>query len=254
MELWTPQHTKQLLPTLAFILILTAVLRITLKNKPLKIRLIPLQIVAVIIVALEIGKQAFSLAEGYDLYALPFHFCSMFIFMLPLMAFYSGKHANRIRGISCALGASLALLMLIYPNLIYPPQDIAQMFSNYLSFHSVAFHAVVLMGFFFMVALEIHQPEAKGEVRSAMIFTVCFCVVSATMANLLKTNFNNFYSCNIPPLEVVRQSIQASLGEVPSRIIYCIIVSVLDVAFVALSYWVYRLARRLVCGRKKAAV
>lgn len=254
MELWTPEHTRTLLPTLGVILIITAILRLTLKNKPLKIRLIPLQIVAVIIVVLEIGKQAVSLADGYDLYALPFHFCSMFIFMLPLAAFYNGAHANRIRGITCALCAALAILMLIYPNLIYPPQDVEQVFKDFLSFHAVVFHAVALMGYFFMVALEIHAPEAKGEVRSAMLFIVCFCIISATMANVLKTNFNNFYSCNIPPLETVRQSIQASLGEVPSRILYCIIVSALDLVFVALSYWVYRLTRIVVCGKKKVSV
>lgn len=250
MELWTSEHIKTLLPSLAVMLIIGAVLRVTLKNKPEKIRMIPLQILAVIIVLLEIGKQVLSLMRGYDLYHLPFHFCSLFIFSLPAMAFYNGKHKETVRGVGAALCASLMLLMLIYPNLIYSAGNIQAFFSDFFSFHTVAFHNVVMLAFVLIVALQIHTPSPKGEPKAAMLFTLGFCVVSSGMAQLLKTNYANFYSCNIAPLEAVRVSLQGVLGYGFTQLLYILIVSVLNVLFVLGAYWVYRLLRGSRCAVK----
>lgn len=253
MELWTKEHTLTLLPALIFMLICAAVLRYALKNKDLKIRMIPFQILACVIVLLEIGKQAVSLHNGYDLYHLPFHFCSLFIFMLPVMAFYNGKHRQAVTAITSAITAAMFLLMLIYPNLIYSAGNIQNYFNGYLDFHTVTFHNVVMLEFLLIVALDLHSPAAKGEKKPIMWFTVCFCVVSATMAHLLKTNYANYYTCNIPPLEAVRVSLQATLGVVFTQILYVLIVSALNILFVLMSYYVYRLVRRLVAGKVEAA-
>ncbi len=244
MELWTPEHTKTLLPAIAVMLVIAAVLRLTLGRRSLKVRMIPFQILACILFALEIGKQAVSLSRGYDLYHLPFHFCSLFIFMLPLMAFYRGKAEQTVRAITAAICASLFLLMVIYPNLIYSAGNINEFFTDYLSFHTVAFHNIVMLEFLLIVALELHVPAPKGEPKAAALFTLGFCAVSATMAQLLKTNYANYYSCNIPVLEQVRLSVQSVLGAGLTQLIYVLIVSLLNLLFVQLSYWLYRLARR----------
>lgn len=252
MELWTSEHIKTLLPALAAMIVIGAVLRAALKNKPLGIRMIPLQILAVIIVVLEIGKQVLSVKAGYDLYHLPFHFCSMYIFALPIMAFYKGKHRQKVCGVGAALCASLMLLMLIYPNLIYSAANIREFFTNYFSFHTVAFHNVVMLFFVLIVAFQIHEPAPKGEPKAAMLFTVGFCVVSATMAQLLKTNYANFYSCNIPPLEAVRVSLQGVIGYGATQLLYILIVSLLNILFVLGAYWVYRGIRTLRLSLKAA--
>ena len=254
MELWTSEHIRTLLPSLAVMLIIGAVLHFVLKDKPLKIRMIPLQILAVILVALEIGKQALSLKVGYDLYHLPFHFCSMFIFALPIVAFYNGKHRRKVCGVGAALCASLMLLMLIYPNLIYSGANIREFFTNYFSFHTVAFHNVVMLFFVLIVALQIHTPAPKGEPKVVVLFVVVFCVISATMAQLLKTNYANYYSCNIPPLEAVRVSLQGVLGYGLTQLLYVLIVSALNILFVLGAYWFYRAVRRLCAGKKAACV
>ncbi|MBQ7416137.1 MAG: YwaF family protein [Oscillospiraceae bacterium] len=251
MELWTSEHIMTLLPSLAVMLVIGFVLRLALKNKPVEVRIIPLQVLAVIIVLLEIGKQVLSLKQGYDLYHLPFHFCSLFIFSLPVMAFYRGKHCEVVRGVGAALCASLMLLMLIYPNLIYSAGNIREFFTNFFSFHTVAFHNVVMLAFVLIVALQLHAPAPKGEPKAAMLFTMGFCVVSATMAQLLKTNYANYYSCNIPPLEAVRLSLQDVLGYGVTQALYILIVSALNVLFVLGSYWVYRGARALLAEKKK---
>lgn len=244
MQLWTPEHAKTLLPALAVMILAAVVLRIILGAKSIQVRMIPFQVLAGILFLLEIGKQICSFSRGYDLYHLPFHFCSMFIFALPIMALYKGKHKQTVYGITAALCTAVLLLMLIYPDLIYSAGDINRFFTDYLSFHTVLFHNIVLFECVLIIALGLHTPQ-KGESKAVVWFTVCFCVVSATMAQLLKTNFNNFYSCNVPPLEDLRITVQGVLGYGLTQALYVLIVTVLDILFVLMSYWVYRFLRRI---------
>lgn len=252
MELWTREHKLQLIPCLIAMLIIGVLLRIFLGKKKLSVRMIPFQILACIIVLLEIGKQAVSLAKGYDLYHLPFHFCSLFIFMLPIMAFYKGRHRQAVTAVTTAICAALFLLMLIYPNLIYGAWNINDYFKGYMDFHTVTFHNIVMLEFILILALGLHEPVPKGEVKACIWFTVGFCAVSATMAQVLKTNYANYYTCNIPPLEAVRISMQGIIGIVSTQILYILIVSALNVVFVYGAYWFYRLVKRLLS--KKQAV
>ena len=254
MELWTTQHINTLLPSIGAMLVIALALRLALKNKSWEIRMIPFQILACFIVAIEIGKQAVSLSKGYDLYHLPFHFCSLFIFMLPLMAFCRGKVQKKIQAITAAISGALFLLMVIYPNLIYSAGNIENFFTDYMSFHTVAFHNVVMLAFLLIIALELHTPETKGEPKVAALFTLGFCVVSATMAQVLKTNYANFYTCNIPVLEEVRLSVAEAIGEGVAKLVYILILTVLNIAFVQLAYWVFRLANRAIKGEKTPVI
>ena len=87
MELWSKAHIRTLLPALLVMVVLSAVFRLLLGKKSLKIRMIPIQIIAVLLILLEIGKQVCSFRGGYDLYHIPLHYCSLFLFTLPVMAF-----------------------------------------------------------------------------------------------------------------------------------------------------------------------
>ncbi len=245
MELWTPQHAKTLIPSFAVMLIVGVLLRFMLGKKELKIRMIPFQILACILFALEIGKQAVSLSAGYDLYHLPFHFCSLFIFALPVMAFYRGKHKEIVFAVGSALCSAMSLFLLVYPNLIYSAGNIENFFTEYLSLHTVAFHNIVLFEFVLILSLRLYTPVAKGEAKAAAVFTLVFCIVSAVMAQLLKTNFANFYQCNIPFFEGIRQQVAAAAGATVAQILYVVILIILNIGFVQLSYWLYRLLRRI---------
>lgn len=245
MQLWTPQHTRTLLPALAVMLFLCVILRILLKDKPLRIRMIPLQVIAVVLVLLEIGKQAMSFAKGYDLYHIPLHFCSLCLFALPLMAFYRGKHRQMVVGTTVALFSAVFLLTAIYPALIYGAWDIENYFESYFAFHTVTFHNLVMLAFMLMAFLDVYQPD-KGDFKFPVIFIGIYCIIAAIAAHALKTNFNNLYSCNIPPLENVRVMMHGLIGYVPTQILYVLIVTCLDMAFVFGAYHFYRLARKTV--------
>ena len=83
MELWSPAHIRTLLPSIGVMLILCVLFRLWLGKKPRRIRMIPLQVIAVALVVLEIFKQTISASKGYDLYHIPLHFCSLFLFAIP---------------------------------------------------------------------------------------------------------------------------------------------------------------------------
>lgn len=250
MELWTGPHAATLLPALAVMIAVALVLRRLLKDKTQEVRMLPIKIIAVLLLLLEVGKQGISLSRGYDLYHLPFHFCSLYLFMLPIMAFYRGKYFRQVCAITSAICASLFLLMLIYPNLIYSADNIREYFRDYMSFHTVTFHNLVMLAFLLIPALELHTPTPRSDRKAAMVFTSGFCVVSASMAQLLKTNYANYYSCNIPVLETVRLSVQNTLGYGFAQLLYVLIVSALNILFVLMSYQFCKLLLRL--AKKKS--
>lgn len=254
MELWTPEHTRTLLPALLLMILAAVVLRLTIGKKSLAVRMIPIQIIAVLLLVLEIGKQAYSLSKGYDLYHLPFHFCSLFLSSLPIMAFYRGKHQNVVFGVVSALCSAMFILMIAYPNLIYSAGNILAYQVDFLSFHTVTFHNAVMFAFVLIVALGVHTPQKKGEVKAVVLVTIGFCVVAATMAQLLKTNYGNFYSCNIAPLEAIRVSVQQALGAGVAQLLYVSILTGLHLLFVPGAYWFYRLLRWLTASRKTAEI
>lgn len=107
MGLWTVTHARTVLPAVAVMLLLAALLGRILNRKPLKMRMLPIQIIAVILLLLEVGKQLVSLKRGYDLYCIPLHYCSLFVFVMPAMAFYHGKFAGKVRAVTAALCTSV---------------------------------------------------------------------------------------------------------------------------------------------------
>ena len=254
MTLWTPTHVQTLLPALIVMLVIVVVLRLTLRKKSRKVRMIPFQFFACVLVVLEIGKQVLSLYRGYDLYHLPFHFCSMLIFMPAIMGFYRGKHEKTIRCITTAVLAAVFLLTVAYPDLIYSVQAVKEFTTNFFSFHTVAFHNVAMLLFMLIPALDLHEPEPTGETKKVLLFILGFCVISATMSHLLEINYNNFYVCNIAPLETVRRSVEVAVGSTVAAILYVLIVTAVDLCFVTGAYWFYRLICKLLTKENKISV
>ena len=244
MSLWTAAHARTILPALILMLGSSLLLRRLLKDKPLKRRMLPVQIITVILLLLEVGKQSISFVKGYDLYHIPLHICSLFIFVMPAMAFYRGKHIHSVRAVAAALCTAVFALMMIYPNLIYSADNIQNFFRSYMDFHTVAFHNLIMLLFMLLLALDLHSTE-KGQGRAVVGFTVIYCVVAASMAHLLRTNYANFYHCNIPPLEALRLKVSQVLGNVPTQLLYVLIVSALTVGFILGSYQLYRLMNRV---------
>ena len=170
--------------------------------------------------------------------------------MMPAMAFYRGKHQENIFAITTSLCASCTLLMLIYPALIYSDGNIREFFIDYLDFHTVVFHNLVVFAFILIFALKLPMPAGKGSVKAISIFMLVFSIVAAVMAQLLQTNYTNMYQCNIPVFEEIRLSVQPVLGYWITQCLYVSILTCLHILFVLMCYGLIKLVRR----HKKAAV
>lgn len=243
MSLWTYEHAITLLPAMVVMAALSLLLRRFLKDQPWKVRMIPIVIITVMLLLLEVGKQVLSFIRGYDLYHIPLHFCSLFIFVMPCMCLYRGKHSHKVDTVVAAMCGSVFLMMAVYPSLIYGDFNIRAFFTDFFSFHTVVFHNLVVLLCFLILSLELYVPQ-KGDWKVLVWFMVGYGVVAATVAQLLRTNYNNFYQCNIPPLESLRQLVQSGLGYWPAQILYVIIVIAMDVGFVLMVRMLMSLTKR----------
>lgn len=254
MELWTREHAITVLPSLALSIVLTVILRALIGKKSEKIRMIPLQVVAVALLLLEVGKQAVSFSKGYDFYHIPLHFCSMILFTMPAMAFYRGKYESKVKTVATTVCMAITGLMLIYPNIIYGAWNVDAMFKAYLDFHTVAFHNLVVSAFVLIVGLRLFTPEQKAEKKAVLLFVIGYCVVAASAAHILKVNFANFYSSNVGPLEAIRISLQGVLGKFLTQILYVAFNSGLHIGFVFGCYMLLRVVRKRLSKTETAIV
>ena len=245
MELWTKEHFWQLVPSVIVMIIIALVLNKFIGNKPLKIRMIPFQILAVLLFISEIGKQVISFSRGYNLYHIPLHVCSLFIPLIPLMAFYNGKHKEAVKTITCSVTMALMMFMAIYPNLIYGSWNITNFFNDYFDFHTVFYHNVVIFEFILIIVLRLHHIGEGKHVRIMALLGVGFSAVAGTMSQILKTNYANFYTCNIGPINDFVNTIKDALGYTVGQTIYVIILGILHVLFFIGCYYLYRAIDKL---------
>ena len=253
MELWSPMHIKTLVPALVVMLVICIVLRALLGKKDIKIRMIPVQVIAVILLLLEVGKQVVSFSRGYNLYHIPLHFCSLLLVTMPAMAFYNGKYVQQVRAIGTAICGAVFWLTAIYPCLIYSAGNIENFFNDYLDFHTVAFHNLAMLAFMLMVALDLHTPAPKGEHKLIILFLTAFCAIAAIVSQLLETNYAGFYHCNVGPIEEVRLMLQPIIGYAPAQLIYVFGLTAVHYGFVIGFYCIYKVIRKLL-NRKKTPV
>ena len=240
MGLWSELHVKTLIPTIFVFLGISILLGYLLRNKDEKIRMIPIQVISVILVVLEIMKQIYAAKHGYKLDYIPLHFCSLFLFALPFFAFYKGKYKDQMRTFAIVCCAVTTLLMFVGPTLIYQEGSIPVFFKQFLRFHTIVFHNLVILAMMLIVSLKLYSFDTKRDMKVILISYPIYCAVAATMSNLLKTNFNNFYYCEIAGLEQIRLSLVNSMG-VGGQLLYIIGVSVMVILFAILAYWVLRL-------------
>ena len=239
MQLWSFEHFITLVPSFLIMIVIGIVLKLLIGKKSFEIRMIPFKIVAVILVVIEILKQVISFIRGYDLYCIPLHFCSLFIFTIPLMAFYRGKYKDAVFAITPTLCFCLFLFLAIYPCLIYSSSNILNFFNGFFDFHTVAFHNLVLFEFVLIFTLKLHKPMKETYIKHLIFFIAVFVIFASTFAQVLKTNYTNFYHCNVGPVEQFRQYLINVLGYDIAQTLYVFVLSILHILFVMAIHYLY---------------
>ena len=236
MGLWTLNHFYAIVPAFIIFAGIAILLGFLLKNKDEQTKLLPLRIIAVAILLLEFSKQAISISRGYDLYHLPFHYCSLFIYLLPLHAFSFGKLKKCIDGITFASCASLFLFFLIVPTILYPEG-------------TVAFHHLVVLYLFVAIALKQFKLSFKRDFPIIAIILSAYVIIATILSYTLKVNFQNLRTCNLEAIEGIRLSITEAIGWF-GQAIYVFLIFILTTLFGYLAYTLIWLFYRFVIVRK----
>jgi hypothetical protein len=212
--MWTLTHAITLFPTLIVFAEIAFLIGYLLKDKNEMVRSIPLQLIAAALVMMELIKQVRSFgADGvYDKYSLPLHFCSLFLYILPLHSFFRTKARPVIDSLAVMLTASLIINMLMMPANIYSAENIKLMFQNYGSFHTVVFHNLVILYGMLTISLKACKFNIKRDVTVSLIFLALYVIIATIFSYTLKTNFHNLYRCNIDFIYNFIEGIKAHMG------------------------------------------
>lgn len=249
---WSRYRAITLIPVFLFIIIFSYFLYQFLKNKDEKKRMIPIVVVTIVLLVLEFFKQLLSIIRGYDLYHIPLHFCSLFLYFLPLASFYKGKYKDVFRTLAGVISTCLFLFMAVYPLLIYPDGDIENIkvflsgedVYRFFQFHSVIFHNIALFAFFFFAYGGVAKHDTKRDIKVIIIAFAIYSVVAGVLAHVLDTNFNNFNHCNADFLENVRVSLVNNLGGV-GQFIYAVIIAIGTIIVPILAYLFLKLYEKI---------
>lgn len=230
---------KIVLPVMLVAIIFIAVfLWCLLKGKNEKIRKIPLQIIAVIVIMLEISKQVYYLTTTYITYALPIHFCTLVLILMPLSQFLPKKVAEYFKSPTLVFSLIISVLIYIHPKSMIGDAT-ATIFTSFPSFHTFAFHFCVVAYSIFSIALNDYTPRLKHcfVLCGTVAFYGCYAV---PLAFSLNANYVNILYSYFEPLEQFRQS----CGQVAYDILLFLI-GVIGSCLVLILYWsVFNLIKR----------
>ncbi len=236
MGLWTKEHFYTIVPAFIAFIVIAVILGKLMKGKSEKVRYLPLQIITIILLALEFMKQGYNMKGGYDLYALPFHYCSLFLYLLPLHSFYRGRHKKTVDALTLACTSSLFLFMLIMPAVVYGDWNIKNYFNYFSDFHTVTFHNLVCLYFLLMLAFKLYDFNVKKDLIATTIFLALYVIIALILAFMLDTNYQNLLKCNLPMVEDVRLAMVSAIGFI-GHLIYVFVLFILTILFAYASYF-----------------
>jgi hypothetical protein len=255
MGLWTKEHFFVIMPSFIVFIIFAVILGKLLKGKSEKTKYIPLQIITIILLALEFMKQGYNMKDGgYDLYALPFHYCSLFLYLLPFHSFYKGKYKKITDAVSLSCLASLYLFMLVMPDVVFGAGNIIGFLNNFSNFHTVTFHLLVCLYFTLTLSLKLYEFDVKHDMKITAIFLAIYVIIATILSFSLKVNFHNLYKCNLGMVEDIRLAMMDAIG-IFGHIIYVIVLFFLTILFAYAAYFATKGILKLISklSNKKSA-
>ena len=246
MGLWTKMHVVTVIPTFIIMAICAALVGCLMKNRSDKAKYKVLGIIAILLLVLEVIKQILSFEDGeYNTYSLPFHYCSLFLYLLPLHSLYHGKHKNVIDVACFGTLASLFFFMLVMPNIVYSDAAIMDFMGSYSSFHTVTFHMLVVFYFFLTVAFGFYSFDTKRDLKIMAVFLAIYVIIATVLSHTLKVNFHNLYKCNVSFVEDIRLAMIEKIGWV-AQAIYVSALFVLTILFAYAAYFTVKFLISLV--------
>ncbi|MCQ2564370.1 MAG: YwaF family protein [Clostridia bacterium] len=202
--MWSKELAIVSIPLHFIMLGLALAIMLPLRHKSEKTRRIPINILTIVFLVMEVGKQIEEIRSGdYSLWAIPLHFCSFFMFWPLFSLFGRGKVRKFGDVITFLFSAIIFFLMLIGPDLIYGGA-VRNFYYNGVVEHSLVFHELVIFCFFLYLFSGIVEFKKEYWVFIPIAMTAYACIV-VPFAYLLNTNYCSvLYMAGDNLLETIR--------------------------------------------------
>ena len=205
---WTIDEAIGLPIILLVMIIISIILRKLLCNKSDKIRSYPLKIIALLIILLEVAKQIENIVVDFSTWAIPLHYCSLFVFFIPLAQFGNEKIKKIFKPVAISCALTMALGFYTAPALIIGDNALIDLLDSFGEFHTVIFHHLAILYAFLSIALTDYTPK-KNDCKYVLIVMVSYFMIAIPFSYILDTNFCNILETVIP----IVKPIQAFIGQ-----------------------------------------
>lgn len=197
------EYDKKVLPILFLsIVALAVVLAILFRRKSERIRSIPTAIIAIALLFIEIVKQRWNFLGDFDLYCLPFHYCSLFLLIIPLAELCGVKLSRIFRPIATCMAFTVSASMYVFPNGIIG--NACEVFGeSFYRTHTLIFHHLIVLYFVLSVLLRLYKPRWH-DALGVGIAGALYVVVAIPIAYKFNVNYCNILESIIPVMEKFR--------------------------------------------------
>jgi hypothetical protein len=198
-----------------------------LKDKPKRIKRIPLFIITVTIILLEAIRQIVALAKGYTADNLPLYLCSLFIPMFALASFSKcdSKLSKIGYSFSLIIGLPIAISIVLMPSIAFDLQIYGSAIQNIFTqnavfrhYHSFFYHILAVFFIALCIVLKLYKPK-KCDMIPAFGAFFSFILTSTIISKLVTIDYIRIWSfpLNIPvPILVILYQIIPLIGGVLS--------------------------------------
>lgn len=225
------------------VLLTSLVLGKLLKNKPEKIRRIPVVVVTTFLLLFEVVKQMYNIVNNsWTTWALPLHFCSALMIWYAIASYSKEGSFARELGYATSFAGSLLMTICFY---FYPTGIFGNAcdnpFSSFSTFHSFTFHFLAISIWMLILTLKLYTPSKKAIWGSVVAYSI-YMGATIALAYLFNTNYANALYSNLSVLENIR----VTYGQVPYLLILAI--------FCLVSVWGILSIFRAIVNRKAKKV
>lgn len=201
---WTKNEAIIVPVGLVIIILLSIIINFCLRNKSDKIKRIPLFIITIIVLILEIIKQIYSIVVGYNLWKLPLHFCSIFLFVFSFASFGKGTLRKIGDVISLSGGFAVLVAFLVSPrNIIGNACD--NVFASFDTFHTFTYHFLVFFYFFILIGSNLVQAKFS-DLKYVVTAVLGYAIIAIVAGYTLNVNFCSVLHNSYSFLEAIRLS------------------------------------------------
>ena len=199
---WTSSEAIVLPIALIVVILIALDVSFLTRKKGEVVRRIPLMVLSIIVWLLELVKQVLDIVSGYSLWAIPLHFCSLFLYFYPLASFFRGKVGEFGKTMCFVAGSFFIILFYFNPSSIIG-SSCNNIFQDFSSFHTFTYHHIIILFYLTMLFSKLYLPSKKDFIF-VPIGILGYAIIAIPLAHILNVNFCNILDSNIPFMETLR--------------------------------------------------